>query len=114
MAINLEQQQQQLNKLKAQLANLKKEQSRLENLSKGGLLKKPDLTKGAGLKIATDLANKVNEVNAKQKEYDDLDKKWLIESGISYVMPYTKRGKKVIENFEECLQAAINMSKDLS
>ena len=47
-------------------------------------------------------------------EYDDLDKKWLIESGISYVMPYNKRGKKVIENFEECLQAAINMSKDLS
>jgi hypothetical protein len=29
-------------------------------------------------------------------------------------MPYTKRGKKVIEDFEECLQAAINMSKDLS
>jgi hypothetical protein len=74
MAINLEQQQQQLNKLKAQLANLKKDQSRLENLSKGGLLKKPDLTKGAGLKIATDLANKVNEVDAKQKEYDALKK----------------------------------------
>jgi hypothetical protein len=74
MAINLEQQQQQLNKLKAELANLRKEQSRLENLSKGGLLKKPDLTKGAGLKIATDLANKVNEVDAKQKEYDALKK----------------------------------------
>ena len=74
MAINLEQQQQQLNKLKAQLADLKKEQSRLENLSKGGLLKKPDLTKGAGIKITTDLANKVNEVNAKQKEYDALKK----------------------------------------
>lgn len=74
MAINLEQQQQQLNKLKAQLADLKKEQSRLENLSKGGLLKKPDLTSGAGLKIATDLANKTNEVNAKQKEYNDLNK----------------------------------------
>ena len=74
MAINLEQQQQQLNKLKAQLANLKKEQSRLENLSKGGLLKKPDLTSIAGQKITTDLANKVNEVNAKQKEYDALKK----------------------------------------
>ena len=72
MAINLEQQQQQLNKLKAELANLKKEQSRLENLSKGGLLKKPDLTSIAGRKITTDLANKVNEVNAKQKEYDAL------------------------------------------
>jgi hypothetical protein len=74
MAINLEQQQQQLNKLKSELANLKKEQSRLENLSKGGLLKKPDLTTGAGLKIATDLANKTNEVKAKQKEYNDLNK----------------------------------------
>ena len=74
MAINLEQQQQQLNKLKAELANLRKEQSRLENLSKGGLLKKPDLTSIAGRKITTDLANKVNEVNAKQKEYDALKK----------------------------------------
>ena len=74
MAINLEQQQQQLNKLKAELANLRKEQSRLENLSKGGLLKKPDLTSIAGQKITTDLANKVNEVNAKQKEYDALKK----------------------------------------
>jgi hypothetical protein len=74
MAINLEQQKQQLNKLKAELANLRKEQSRLENLSKGGLLKKPDLTSIAGRKITTDLANKVNEVNAKQKEYDALKK----------------------------------------
>ena len=47
-------------------------------------------------------------------ESDDLDKKWMVEEGIGYIMPYTKRGKKVIENFEECLQAAINMSKDLS
>jgi hypothetical protein len=45
---------------------------------------------------------------------DDLEKKWIIESGISYVMPYKKRGKKIIENMEECLQAAINMSKELS
>jgi hypothetical protein len=36
------------------------------------------------------------------------------ESGISYVIPYKKRGKKVIENLDEALQAAINMSKDLS
>lgn len=45
---------------------------------------------------------------------DALDKKWMRESGISYVIPFKKRGKKVIENFDECLQAAINMSKDLS
>ena len=74
MAINLEQQQQQLNKLKAELANLKKEQSRLDAASQGGLLKKPNLTTGAGLKIAEDLANKTNEVNAKQKEYNALKK----------------------------------------
>jgi hypothetical protein len=74
VALNLEQQQQQAYKLQAELANLKKEQSRLENLSKGGLLKKPDLTSIAGRKITTDLANKVNEVNAKQKEYDALKK----------------------------------------
>jgi len=45
---------------------------------------------------------------------DALDKKWMRESGISYVIPYKKRGKKIIENMDECLQAAINMSKDLS
>ena len=45
---------------------------------------------------------------------DALDKKWMDESGIGYVIPFKKRGKKLIENMEECLQAAINMSKDLS
>jgi len=38
----------------------------------------------------------------------------MAEEGIGYVMPYKKRGVKVIENMEECLQAAINMSKELS
>ena len=45
---------------------------------------------------------------------DELDKKWMRESGISYVIPYKKRGKKIIETWDEALQAAINMSKDLS
>jgi hypothetical protein len=45
---------------------------------------------------------------------DDLDKKWMDKEGISYVIPFNKRGSKVIDNFEECLQSAINMSKDLS
>jgi hypothetical protein len=36
------------------------------------------------------------------------------ESGIGYVIPYKKRGSKVIETWEEALQAAINMSKELS
>ena len=47
-------------------------------------------------------------------EGDDLDKRWMNESGISYVIPYKKRGNKVIETWEEALQAAINISKDLS
>jgi hypothetical protein len=47
-------------------------------------------------------------------EGDDLDKRWMKDSGISYVIPYKKRGNKVIETWEEALQAAINMSKDLS
>jgi hypothetical protein len=47
-------------------------------------------------------------------EGDDLDKKWMFKEGISYVIPYKKRGKKIIENWDEALQAAINMSKDLS
>jgi hypothetical protein len=45
---------------------------------------------------------------------DKLDKKWMRESGISYVIPYKKRGKLVIEDMGMALQAAINTSKDLS
>ena len=45
---------------------------------------------------------------------DELDRRWMDNSGIGYVIPFKKRGKKVIENMDECLQAAINMSKDLS
>jgi hypothetical protein len=56
-----------------------------------------------------------------EKEYDksyskgdDLDKKWMEKSGISYVIPFKKRGKEVIKTWSEALQAAVNMSKDLS
>ena len=55
-----------------------------------------------------------NKYNKSYDESDDLGKRWMIEEGIGYVMPFNKRGKKVIENMEECLQAAINMSKELS
>lgn len=54
------------------------------------------------------------DFDKRYSESDDLDKRWMNESGISYVIPYKKRGKKLIENMDECLQAAINMSKDLS
>jgi hypothetical protein len=74
VAINIEQQQQQLNKLGAELANLKKDQARLDAASKGGLLNKPDPKSAAGIKINTNLATATNKVNAKQKEYNALKK----------------------------------------
>ena len=47
-------------------------------------------------------------------EADDLDKKWMDESGISYVMPFKLRGPKLIETMEEAFLAAKNISKYLS
>ena len=38
----------------------------------------------------------------------------MLESGISNVIPFKKRGSKVIETLEDALQAAINMSNELS
>lgn len=74
MALTLEQQQQQLNKLKAELANLKKEQSALKGRTQGGLLKKFDPNLPASKTILAQLADKTQQVNAKQKEYDALKK----------------------------------------
>ena len=74
MALNLEQQQQQLYKLNAELANLKKEQSRLDQQVKGGLLKKPDLKSTAGQQLLAQLTDATNRVKAKQAEYDALKK----------------------------------------
>ena len=45
---------------------------------------------------------------------DDLDRKWMEEDGISYVIPFKMRGPKLIETWEEARKAAINMSKYLS
>ena len=74
MALNLEQQQQQAYKLQAELANLKKEQSRLVNLTKGGLLKKFDNKSPEGIKILEDLADITEIVNAKQQDLKTLNK----------------------------------------
>jgi len=49
-----------------------------------------------------------------REESDDLDKKWMDESGISYVIPFRLRGKKIIETMEEAFEAAKNMSNYLS
>jgi hypothetical protein len=48
------------------------------------------------------------------KKADDFDKKWIYKDGIKAVIPFNKRGSKVIETWEEAKQAAINMSKHLS
>ncbi len=74
MALTLQQQQQQVYKLEAELADLKKEQSRLRNASKGGLLKKPDLTSTAGLQILTDLAETTDLITTKESELKALRK----------------------------------------
>ena len=74
MATSLEQQQQQLNKLNAELANLKKQQSLAEQQSKGGLLKKPDRNTPAGKALFAKYTQATKDVNAKQKEYDALKK----------------------------------------
>jgi hypothetical protein len=47
-------------------------------------------------------------------EGDDLDKKWMDESGISHVIPFKLRGSKIIENMGEAFSAAKNMSNYLS
>ena len=74
MALTLEQQQQQLNKLNAELANLKKEQAILKGRTQGGVLKKFDPNLPANRLILEQLATKVEQVNTKQAEYNALKK----------------------------------------
>ena len=45
---------------------------------------------------------------------DELDKKWMDDDGISYVIPFKLRGSKLIETMEEAFEAAKNMSNYLS
>jgi len=99
VAINIEQQRQQLNKLNAELAKLKKDQARLLAASKGGLLKRPDPKSPVGIKINTDLATASDLVIAKQAEYDALKK----------IIDETKITAKVVSEVgsrEEALKAA--------
>jgi ribosome recycling factor len=74
VALTLQQQQQELNKLKAELSNLKSNRSRLLGLSKGGLLKKPDPTDPKTIQIAEELATVVDLITTKEKEYNALQK----------------------------------------
>lgn len=48
------------------------------------------------------------------KKADELNKDWITVDGIASVIPFNKRGKKVIENWRDMLEAAINLSKYLS
>ena len=44
---------------------------------------------------------------------DDFDRKHIYNDGIKSVMPFNKRGKHMIKNWEDARQAAINISKYL-
>ena len=48
------------------------------------------------------------------KKGDDFDRKHIYNDGIKSVIPFNKRGKQVIKDWEQAKQAAINMSKYLS
>jgi hypothetical protein len=74
VALTLQQQQQQIYKLEAELADLKKERSRLENATKGGLLRKPDPTSPETIQINKKLAATANLIKTKQKELKALNK----------------------------------------
>ena len=45
---------------------------------------------------------------------DKVGKKWMLEDGFGYVVPFNRRGHKDIETLKEAKQAAINVSKYLS
>jgi hypothetical protein len=44
---------------------------------------------------------------------DEFDKKWIFSDGIASVIPFNKRGKKVIKTWEDAKEAAISLSKYL-
>ena len=48
------------------------------------------------------------------EESDDISRDWMDRDGISYVIPFKLRGKKIIENMEDAFEAAKNISNYLS
>jgi hypothetical protein len=48
------------------------------------------------------------------RKADGLDRKYLCEDGVAGFVPFNMRGKKIIETFDEAIQAANNLSKYLS
>jgi len=73
LATILEQQEQQLSKFKAELANLKQDQGRAKQAASGGLFP-PDLKSAEGKKLLAKYTEATKLVKAKQKEYDSLKK----------------------------------------
>ncbi len=54
-----------------------------------------------------------SKLQKRLKTADELDKKWLTEDGIAGFIPFNKRGAKIIQNWDEAKEAAINVSKYL-
>jgi hypothetical protein len=99
LATTLQKQQQQLSKLKAELANLKKQQSFAEQQSKGGLLKKPDLKSTKGKDLLKKFTDASDLVIAKQAEYDAL--KTIVDAAVDKSKVVSEEGSN-----EEALKAA--------
>lgn len=99
MATTLQRQQQQLNKLNAELANLKKQQALAEQQSKGGLLKKPDLKSTKGKDLLKKFTDASDLVIAKQAEYDALKK--IVDAAVEKSKVVSEEGSN-----EEALKAA--------
>jgi hypothetical protein len=99
LATTLQKQQQQLNKLKAELANLKKQQSIAEQQSKGGLLKKPDPKSTKGKELLAKFTEASKLVNAKQAEYNALE--LIVNAAVEKSKVVSEEGSN-----EEALKAA--------
>jgi hypothetical protein len=54
------------------------------------------------------------EYSKSYSKADDFDKKSIYGDGIKAVIPFNRRGKQVIKDWDQARQAAINISKDLS
>jgi len=70
------------------------------------------------LPVRSDYSQKEwDEYNKKYQEglknADEFDMKLIYNDGISSVIPFNKRGKKVIKDWKDALEAAINLSKYL-
>jgi hypothetical protein len=55
----------------------------------------------------------VEKYNKSYESSDDFDKKYIYNKGVKSIIPFNLRGNKDIENWDDALQAATNMSKYL-